>query len=121
MSKELGIVIYCQIMNKSQCIEASLEFWISIFFERVLIVVNVLTYSVPADSLYVLDFVWVAKDLHTKVVKWVSLREVDDVEADFHAFRGIAYSEEEPLRMSICVYVILKNQVVFGIRLLDDS
>ena len=49
---------------------------------------------------------------HALVVETVWLCEVDDVEADLLVLLGVGYPKEVPLRVTVGVDIILKDQVV---------
>ena len=121
MREELRVVIDVDCVHEGQRVETPLELWIPVFFERVLVVVDVCADSVPADALNVLDFVGVAEDFHAIVVEGVILGQIDYVEAYFLSFGCVANSEKKPLRVTIGIDVILQNEVVLVVRLLDDS
>ena len=57
MCKELSVIVNLESVNEAQSIESSRKLWITIFFERILEVIDILADSVPSDSLYILDFV----------------------------------------------------------------
>ena len=57
MCKELSVIVNLESVNEAQSIESSRKLWITIFFERILEVIDILTNSMPSDSLYILDFV----------------------------------------------------------------
>ena len=52
---------------------------------RILVVVYVLTYSMPTNTLIVLDLVRVIQHFHTVVIERVGLREINDIESYFLA------------------------------------
>ena len=41
--------------------------------------------------------------------------QVEDIEASFVAFKGIANFEEKPLWVAVCVYVILEEEIILVI------
>lgn len=47
-------------------------------------------------------------DLHSHFVEIVHFVLIQDIEADFVVFKGVWYFEKEPLRITICVDIILK-------------
>ena len=80
---------------------------ITVLLEGILIVIDVLTYPVPAYTLDILNLAGIAKNLHTIVVEGVWLCQVDDIKSNFQPLLGIADSIEKPLCMSICIYIVL--------------
>ena len=76
-------------------------------FEVVYWIVDVFTDTMPAHSLWFLDFGWKAENLHSVVVEWIWFHQINHIEFDFNAFRRISHSKEVPLGVTVCVYVIL--------------
>jgi hypothetical protein len=56
-------------MYKAKGVESPLKFRVAIFLERVLEVIDILTDTMPANTLDILDFVRIAQYLHTKIVE----------------------------------------------------
>ena len=86
----------------------------------VLIVANVSASSLPAFSLLCCSL-RVDKWTHSMVVQTVRFHQVDDVETIGFACFCVADPEIEPLGVSTCVVVWLKDQIVFILIDLDRS
>ena len=87
-------------------------------------VANVLTISVPSDSLAVVAisfFLGVEQRLHSLVVGAFVLHEVYDVELVRREFLDVGYSEVKPLGVDCSVMVIFQNQVVVRISNFNGS
>jgi len=84
-------------------------------------VVNVLTNSMPSNSLSCFYFIWITQNFHTVIVKRVRFSQIDDIKTNFHSFSSIAYPEEIPLGMTIRIYIIGENQIIFYIGNFNNS
>ena len=51
-------------------------------------------------------------DFHSKIEKRIWLGKIIDVELDGHSFEGVFDLEEEPLSVTVGVYVVLHQQIV---------
>jgi len=40
------------------------------------------------------------------------LIQIKNIESSFHSFKDIGNFEKEPLRITICIYIILKKKVI---------
>ncbi len=85
--------------------------WVPIF-----VVLYVLATSVPAEVLLFRLFFTVNYNPHPLFVQRVLLVLVQDVEFHFLPFESVGHIEEEPLWVTIGVYVILQKQVVLLVR-----
>ena len=108
VSEELCVIVNIDSVHECKCVKPSLEFWISVFFEWVLIIVDVRAYSVPSNSLYILYFIWVTENFHSIVIEWIRLCKIYYVEPNFLTFGCVPDPEEKPLSVAICVDVVLQ-------------
>lgn len=69
MSKKLRIIVNLQSMNKAKSEEAPLKLWVAILLERILKVIDILTDTMPANTLNVLNFVRITQHLHAIIVE----------------------------------------------------
>ena len=81
----------------------------------VLVVLDVLTSSVPAKVLFLRLFLGVDDDLHAHLVEVVEFVLVEYFELDFEVFGGVGSFEKEPLRIAVRIDIILEQQVVFKV------
>ena len=75
----------------------------------------------PPDSLSVLHRIRIVEDFHSVVVKRIWFRKINDIELHFGILSGIANSEEKPLGMTVCVDIVLKNEIILIVRNFDGS
>jgi hypothetical protein len=68
---------------------------------------------VPADAFALFYLVAETQDFHSVVVQWIWFGKVKNIEFYCMALGGVCTPEKVPLRISICVYVVLQNKVVF--------
>lgn len=86
---------------------------IALALEAVLMIANIAADAVPTELLWPISRVLgEAEYAHSLVVERVWLGQVQDVEFDRVPIAGVADSEEEPLRMTVCIDVVLEHQVV---------
>ena len=82
---------------------------------RALIVCDVETVTLPADSALFSLFATVDKRFHTLVVIRICFHQVNDVEAVNFILNSVLNSKEVPLRKAVGTVVILKKEVVFEV------
>ena len=111
----MGKVNYVLLVLKSVRPRQSIIVTCVLPLHRVLIVANVSASSLPAFSLLCCSL-RVDKWTHSMIVQTVRFHQVDDVETI-----GFADPEIEPLGVSTCVVVWLKDQIVFILIDLDRS
>lgn len=78
----------------------------------ILEVADVSTRPVPTEVLRLGAVLAESEHTHSLVVETVWFCEVDDVEADLLVLLCVRYPKEVPLRVTVCVYIILKDQIV---------
>lgn len=85
----------------------------SLVFDVILIVANVRTNSMPASVVLFGELLAVRENTHALVVETIRFRQIDYVEPYFVAFLSVTDTEEIPLRMTVSVDVVLKDQIIF--------
>ena len=85
-------------------------------FELIRKVCNILTDSVPTNTLRLFQFVRKAEHFHAIVVKRVWLCQIKHIKLDFLTLPRVPNSEEIPLSVSIRVYIVLQNQIILAFR-----
>jgi hypothetical protein len=96
----------------------------SLLLQRVLEVTDVLTVTVPADSLALTSIcllLGVEQRLHSLIVRTLRFHQVDDVELVSNVFLDILYPEVEPLRVVSGIVVVFQYQVIFVLSDFDSS
>lgn len=121
MSEKLGVVVHCNRVHKCQCVEPPRELDIAILLEAILMVIDVLTNTVPSHTLNVFDFCGVAQYLHSVVVERVGLGQIDNIEPHLHPLLRVPDAKKEPLSVTVRVNVILKDEVILIISLFHHS
>ena len=119
VGKELLVIVMIKSMLKTQSKEILQQLGTAILLEAILKIVNALSNSVPSCTLRLLDLVAVAQYLHSVVVKGIGFGQVYNIDTYFHALGSVAHAEEVPLRVTVGVYVIGKDEVVLGVADLD--
>ena len=106
VAEEDMVIIVLEGMGKSESEVGADE---PIIVSSVLVseVIDILTDSVPSYTFSVFKFIAKAKDFHAIVVKTIRFCQIKHVELDFLTSSSVTDPEEVPLRMSICVDVIL--------------
>ena len=106
VAEEDMVIIVLEGMSKSESEVGADE---PIIVSSVLVseVIDILTDSVPSYTFSVFKFIAKAKDFHAVVVKTIRFCQIKHVELDFLTSSSVTDPEEVPLRMSICVDVIL--------------
>ena len=113
MSKELLIITMFKSMNKSKCVEILLISSYHFSFEIIFVIIYLLTDSMPSDILFLFLLLRETQYLHTIVVKRIRFGQVYYIESIFLPFFKIMNSVEKPLGMTICINIILQNQIIF--------
>lgn len=108
MGEELLVVLVTKYVVKCQTVEVPGKS-LPISLEVILVVVDVLTNTVPSDILFVLDLIGEVQNLHTVVVKRIWFCQIYNIEPDLLILAVARNPEEKPLGMPICIYVILQN------------
>jgi hypothetical protein len=80
-----------------------------LIFNVVLVIFNIRPDSMPAKVFSLLQILTIARHFHAKIVQAVWFSEVYDVKADFAAFFCVPNPKEEPLCVTMCVDIVLKN------------
>lgn len=106
MCKKHVIVINLVGMLECKSVIVPLISRISILLEIVLVVVDILTNSMPSNSLGCFYFVWITQNFHTIIVQRVRFSQINDVKTNFHSFSCITYSEKIPLGMTVRIYIV---------------
>ena len=86
-----------------------------LLFYAVLVVFDIITGLEPTNLLFLSTLLRVDRNLHPKVEQTIRLGEVEDVEADCLTSTCIHRAEVEPLRMALCVDVVLHEEVILVI------
>jgi hypothetical protein len=68
--------------------------------------------TMPAAILFLFGSRRKGQDPHSIIVQRVTFGEVENVELDCVALADVGYFEEVPLRVSICVDIILQEHIV---------
>ena len=69
MSEKLRIIVNLQIMHNAESVESSLKLWVAILLKRILKVIDILTDTMPANTLNVLNFVRITQNFHAIIVE----------------------------------------------------
>ena len=76
-------------------------------------IINISSNPMPPNAFIFLNFIWKTEDFHSVIIKRVWFCKIQKVEFDFLALGGIWAPEKVPLGITIRVYVILQDQVIF--------
>lgn len=60
------------------------------------------------------------QNFHALAEQWFRLVQIQNVELDHFILGRVAHSEVKPLIMTVCVYVILKHQIIFAVADFDS-
>ena len=102
-------------MRESQRVIAATK-PIAFTLEAILVVADVLADAMPGELFWPISCrLREAEHAHAIVVEGVWLGEVQDVELDREILASVANFEEELLRVPVCVYIILKHQIVLSL------
>lgn len=77
--------------------------------EPIHVILNILSSPMPAYVLIFWLFSWVYDDFHTMMIQTIVFIKVKDIKFNFLVYFGVAHFEKEPLRVSSCVDIILKE------------
>jgi hypothetical protein len=103
----IRVVGECGLEGKSM-VEAT-----SFFLHAVLVVADVLTVSLPADTALIFDLLpRIKKRPHSLVVRTLWLNQVDDIELVCYVFACISHFEVKPLGVIARPIIILENQII---------
>ena len=69
----------------------------------------------PTNILLLGLFDRIENNFHTTLIETILFIQVNNIESYFHSFGNIGNFEEEPLRVAICVDVVLEEEVVLGL------
>lgn len=114
----LIIVILKLHLESKSVVEAS-----SLFLERILEVANVLSISVPSDTLAIITLchlLGVDQRFHALVVRTLRFHQIHKIELVSCEFLSVLDSEVEPLCVCSGVMIVLEDQVVFILPYLDS-
>lgn len=85
----------------------------SLSFHCVLIVANIFTVSVPADTSTLSRlFVRVEQWFLSLIIRTVGFYQINDIEFVFDSFARVCYSEVKPLGIVCCLVVVLQYKIV---------
>ena len=109
MRKVYLVVVRAERVRKRECIITTGK-PIPFSFKAILIIANLVANSMPTEFFgSIAQVLGETKNSHPFIVQRVWLGQVQDVKLYSVAISGVSNSEEEPLRMAVCVYVVLKN------------
>ena len=86
------------------------------FAKPILIIFNILSSSMPTNVLFLALSFGIDDDLHSHFIKIVHFVLIEDVKFTFLIFKNIRNFKKEPLGISIGIYIVLKEQIVFLVR-----
>ena len=94
----------------------------SLFLHAVLIIANILPFSLPTKSTFAFRFfLRIHQGSHTLVVGALWLDKIDEIELVCYTLSVIAHLEIVPLSIVIRSIVIFQNQVIFVLSNLNSS
>ena len=103
------VIVVLKLMGPGQRVVGAAES-VALSLKVVQMVTDIGAHSVPRELLgAVARVLRERKDAHALVVERVGFGEVEDVEFDGVTAACVAYSEEEPLRVAVCVDVVLQH------------
>ena len=112
MSKKLLIVIVLKSVRERKS-EVGSEESTLVPFIGIRMIINISSNPMPPNTFIFLYFIWKTQDFHSVIIQRVWFRKIQKVEFNFLALGGIWAPEKVPLGITIRVYVILQDQVIF--------